>query len=401
MRILMLGWELPPHNSGGLGVASFHMSRAIAEAGADIDFIVPYIDKHHEIKFMNVISAVPANADEVISESGAYESWVYRDHATQLDLVDKQDFHRIYEKAIPDIVKLADYDVIHAFDWLTIRPALIAKQLTGLPLIVNIHALEYDRAAGAHGNPFVREIEYQGMMMADKVVAVSEHTKNIIIDQYHIPSEKVEVIHNYLNIGDIPVLTAMNSYPYLTKMRQDGYKVLLNFGRLTMQKGMTNLIHTFKKVHEMYPKSLLLIIGSGDQEQELIRLAADIGVGANVIFAGFQRGKKWRDCFEVSDAFAMPSISEPFGLTALEAAACGVPTVISRQSGVAEILKTSLKADYWDMDELANKIVGIFENEGLSKQLIQDSKREIATLSWSKNAEKFMNLYRQQAGALS
>lgn len=401
MKILMLGWELPPHNAGGLGVACYHMCRALANNGADIDFILPYTADHSSIDFMNVIPAIPSSAEIVHKSIGAYDSIRFSNEKGEDEFVDSYDYHKIYEKSIHSIVKMADYDVIHAYDWLTIRTAIRAKQLTGKPLIVNMHAMEYDRAGGKRGNPLVWEIEYQGMMMADRVVAVSQYTKDIIVREYCIPEDKIEVIHNSFDLSLYEGIKGENSYRYLEKMRNNGYKVVMYVGRLTIQKGLYNLMQAFKKVVDKAPKTLLLIVGSGDQYIELLELAAELGIGANVIFTGFQRGKEWRDAFGVCDLTVMPSVSEPFGLTPFESAAFEVPTLVSKQSGVAEVMRTALRVDYWDIDEMANQITAVIQNSDLQLQLTEDSFKEIERLSWSDNARKFMKLYGEHAGVIA
>ncbi len=392
----MLGWELPPHNSGGLGVACYHMCRALSAHGADIDFIVPYTADHSAIDFMNVIPAVPASVGQVQKAGNVYDSLKFTDDKGQDEWVSLFDFHKIYEKSIENIVKLAEYDVIHAFDWLTIRPAIRAKQLTGKPLIVNMHAMEYDRAGAKRGNPLVWEIEYQGMMIADRVVTVSQYTKDVIVREYHIPADKIEVIHNSFDLNMYESVQGQNSYHYLETMRQNGYKVVMYVGRLTVQKGLYNLLHAFKVVVEKVPKTILLIVGSGEQNTELMELAAELGIGHAVIFAGFQRGKQWRDAFGICDLTAMPSVSEPFGLTPFESAAFHVPALVSKQSGVAEVMRTALKVDYWDINEMANQVVAVVKNQDLQNQLSEDSFNEIQQLSWANTARKFMRVYDNQ-----
>jgi glycosyltransferase involved in cell wall biosynthesis len=373
------------------------MCRALSSAGADIDFIVPYTADHSDINFMNVVSAIPAGVQEVQKAGMAYDSFKFVDDEGREEWVNLFDYHKVYEKSVDRLVKLAEYDVIHAFDWLTIRPAMRAKQLTGKPLIVNIHALEYDRAGGKRGNPLVWEIEYQGMMMADRVVTVSQFTKDIIVREYHIPEEKIEVIHNSFDLNMYSNIEGPISYRYIERMKAAGYGVVMYVGRLTVQKGLHNLIRAFARVVEKAPKTLLLVVGSGEQEIELIEMAAEYGIGGNVIFAGFQRGKEWRDAFGVSSMTIMPSVSEPFGLTPFESAAFGVPALVSKQSGVAEVMRTALKVDFWDTDEMANQMLAVTRSPELQQQLSEDSYREIQALSWGNTARKFMAVYRKHA----
>ncbi len=397
MKVLMLGWELPPHNSGGLGVACLHMCRALAQKGADIHFIVPYTADHSDINFMKVTSAIPIGAAEVMKSGAAYDSFKFVDKDGNEEWVSLTDYHRMYEKAIDGIVKLAEFDVIHAHDWLTIRAGIRAKQISGKQLIVHIHATEYDRSGGKMGNSLVSEVEYMGMMMADRIIAVSQMTKDIIVREYGVPADKVEVVHNSFDIGLYEGVVGENSYKYLEEMRLGGYKVVMNVGRITIQKGLYNLLQAFKMVVEKRPKTILLFVGSGDQELELLELAAELGIGPNVLFGGFQRGKQWRDMFAISDMFVMPSISEPFGLTALEAAAFGVAILVSKQSGVVEILHSALRTDYWDIDEMANQITTVLKNQDLQNQLISDGLAEIEKMSWAQTADKLLDIYAKQA----
>lgn len=393
MKVLMLGWELPPYNSGGLGVACFYMCKALAEKGADISFIVPYTADHSHIDFMSVTPAIPVEAEEVIKAGIAYDSFKFVDSSGNEEWVSLFDYHKMYEKAIDGIVKSKEFDVIHAHDWLTIRAGIRAKQLSGKPLIVHIHATEFDRAGAKSGNTQVADIEYLGMMMADKIIAVSQLTKDVIVQQYNIPPEKIDVVHNSFDVDLYDGIQGANSYTYLEEMRHHGYKVVMNFGRITVQKGLYNLMHAFRKVVDHRSKTILLFVGSGEQELELLELASDLGLCGNVIFAGFQRGKKWRDMFGVSDIFVMPSVSEPFGLTALEAGAFGVPTLVSRQSGVAEVMSSALRVDYWDVDEMAHQITTVLNNQALQDQLATDATNEVSEMSWGHTAHKLLNVY--------
>jgi glycogen(starch) synthase len=343
-----------------------------------------------------VSSAVPVDVKEVQKSGIAYDSFKFVHSDGHEEWVSLFDYHRLYEKSIDRIVTLGDFDVIHAHDWLTMRAAMRAKQLSGKPLIVHMHATEADRSGGNGGNPMVEEIEYMGLMMADKIIAVSELTKQVIIKNYRIPAEKIEVVHNSIDTSMYDDVVGANVYPYLQKMRDHGYKVVMNFGRITVQKGLHNLIYAMQKVVEKRPKSLLVFMGSGEQELELLELAAEVGLSGNVLFTGFQRGKNWRDIFAVSDMFVMPSVSEPFGLTALEAATFGVSTLVSHQSGVAEVMQSILKVNFWDVDEMANQICTVLDNQDLQDQLAADGLEEVARMTWRHAADKLLNVYERQ-----
>ncbi len=389
----MLGWELPPHNSGGLGVACYQLCKALANKGADIEFVLPYTAEH-SIDFMNINAAHPQDVQAVLKAGIAYDSFKYVKKNGDVEWIDLFGQSAIYEKAVERIVKLKEFNVIHAHDWLTCRAAIRAKEMTGKPLIIHIHSIEADRAGKEHGgNPMVREIELMAMLIADRVVAVSEHTKKAIVREYHIPADKIEVIHNSFDTDSLIADSGANAYAYLEKMKKQGYKVVASIGRLTIQKGLTNLLIAFKDVVAHQPKSLLLMVGSGDQYYELIGLSAQLGISKNVVFTDFQRGKNYRDAYSVADLFVMPSVSEPFGLTPLEAIGYGTPALISKQSGVAEVINNCLKVDFWDTHEMANQIVAVLRSDALRDELHTNSLKEAQRLSWDRSADKLFDVY--------
>lgn len=400
MKILMLGWELPPHNSGGLGVACYQLCKALARKGVDIEFVVPYTAQH-DVDFMRVTAAHPQGVLEVIKSGIAYDSYKYIKHDGAEEHVDIYGQQLAYEHSVSRLVETAEFDVIHAHDWLTFRAAIRAKQQTNKPLIAHVHALESDRAGGNHGNPLVREIEETALLLADRVIAVSQLTKETIMKEYAIPADKIQVVHNSIDLDDIVPLDGDNAYHYLAAMKRQGYHVVSNIGRLTVQKGLPNLLRAAKEVIDREPKTLFLIVGSGEQYYELIELAAELGISRNVVFAGFQRGKNWRDSFAIADLFVMPSISEPFGLTPLEAAGYGTPSLISRQSGVSEVLSNCLKVDFWDVQEMANQIVSVVRNEGLRRELHNNCEQEYQRLSWHGAAERLAGIYRAHSAGVT
>lgn len=391
----MLGWELPPHNSGGLGVACFQLCKALSKKGADIEFVVPYTADHSDVTFMRVNAAHPQDVQAVLKAGIAYDSFQYVKTTGEIQHVDLFGQVAIYEKAVERIVEEASFDVIHAHDWLTCRAAIRAKTMSGKPLILHLHSLESDRAGKPFGgNPLVREIENMALLLADRVVAVSQRTKDTIVREYDIPADKIEVVHNHYDpSGLIAPVGTENTYAYLEAMKKQGYRVVANIGRLTIQKGLPNLLQAFQKVVHFAPKTLLLIVGSGDQRNELIALAAELGVGQNVLFADFQRGKGYRDAYTVADLFVMPSVSEPFGLTALESIGYGTPVLLSRQTGASEMIKNALKVDFWDVDEMANKIVALVQNDALRDELHASSLREYLRYSWDHSADKLLGIY--------
>ncbi|HUS26538.1 MAG TPA: glycosyltransferase family 4 protein [Nevskiaceae bacterium] len=390
----MLGWELPPHNSGGLGVACYQLCQALAKRGADIEFILPY-RADHGIDFMQVTAAHPQGVTEVQRSGIAYDSYKYTYSDGRIEWMDMHSQQQLFEQGVAEISRTKGdvFDVIHAHDWLTFRAAMRAKQYARCPLIVHLHSVERDRAGGNAGNPLVREIENTAMVMADRVIAVSQRTKDMIVQDYGIPADKIEVVHNSIDPAALDPLDVDNAYKYLATMRAQGYRVVANVGRLTLQKGLTNLLYAAKEVVARAPKTLFLIVGSGEQYFELIQLAADLGIAKNVVFTDFQRGKRLRDAYSIADLFVMPSISEPFGLTALEAVGYGTPVLLSRQSGAAEVLRNSLKVDFWDVNEMANQIAAVVQSDALRNELHRNVYQELEKLSWDDSANKLLHVF--------
>ena len=391
----MLGWELPPYNSGGLGAATYQLCRSLAKDNVDIDFILPY-EAEHNIDFMNIEAAKPKGIISVERLGIAYDSYKYVMEDNSESVFDIYTQVKLYEEAAYNLAINKTFDIVHAHDWLTFRAALRIKEKTNCPIVLHFHSVETDRAGGKRGNPLIHEIEELSLNLADKVIAVSEFTKNSIIRDYDIDPDKIEVVHNSINAYELISLDNQNVYKYLTHMKSKGYKVVTNIGRLTIQKGISNLLKVFAKVLEFNPKTLLLIVGSGDQMHELVELGADLGIAKNVIFTDFQRGKNWRDAYAIGDIFVMPSVSEPFGLTPLESISYGTPVLISKQSGVSEILNNALVCDFWDIDEMANKIVSVISNDSLRSELSKNSLNEVLRLSWDNASKKVMNVYNKQ-----
>lgn len=396
MRVLMLGWELPPYNSGGLGNACYELCKSLSSSNIDIDFIVPY-QGDHKIDFMNVLSASDIDYSDFVQYSDPYNSKLFeKKDITGLDFFSQ---YQAYEYAASKLAENIEFDIIHAHDWLTFRAAIRIKELSNLPVILHVHSIESDRAGGSRGNPLVEEIEEICLNLADKVIAVSEHTKQAIIREYGVPSENIEVVHNSINLDDIVPLEESSSYPYIQLLKSRGYRVITNFGRLTIQKGLPNLLQAAKKVIDVNPKTLVLIVGSGEQYFELVELATNLGIGANVIFTDFQRGQRLRDAIGIGDLFVMPSISEPFGLAPLESIGYGTPALISKQSGVSEVLVNALKVDFWDIDEMANQISSVMMNDPLRDNLAQMSYQELTGMSWTRASDKIHGLYQLQLGS--
>ncbi len=393
----MLGWELPPHNSGGLGVACYHLSKAIASKGTSIEFVVPYSAPHDDIDFMNVHNATNLSPLHKFG-MGAYDSRFVKEttHKSATGgLHTIRDVQAQYGLFVEEFVANNDFDAIHAHDWLTMEAGVRAKELSNKPLIVHVHATEFDRAGGNDGNPLVHEIEYQGLLMADRIFAVSEITKHIIVEKYGIPAEKVEVVYNAIDTYsfDSSYEYDQRTYRYLEGLKAEGYTILSAVTRLTIQKGLGNLVIALAKAVEKYDRIALLLAGDGEQRDELIKLAADLGIADKIFITGFVRGKQWRDAYSVSDVFVMSSISEPFGLTALEAAHHDNALIITNQSGVGEVLHSIFRYDFWDTDRLADQIVGIATSPALKDSLRKNVMHEYARMSWHDIAQQCVGAY--------
>ncbi len=399
MKVLMLGWELPPHNSGGLGTACYQLCKALSKNDVNIDFILPY-KAEHGIEFMDITAAQPQGVASILRSGIAYDSYKYTLGSGEEKWFDIYDQQAFYEKAVAKIVENKEFDIVHAHDWLTFRAAIRVKQIKNVPVILHVHSLESDRAGSRYGNPLVHEIEDMAFHIADRIIAVSQHTKNAIIREYHIPPEIIDVVHNSIEPDDIVPLDGDNSYSYLAFMKTLGYRVVVNVGRLTIQKGLPNFLKAAKEVIARVPKTIFLIVGSGEQKYELIEQAAELGIGSNVLFADFQRGKNWRDAFAIGDLFVMPSVSEPFGLTPLEAIGYDTPSLVSKQSGISEVLKNCLKVDYWDINEMANQISAVVQNDSLRDELSINANIELKKMSWNTASIKVLSLYQKHlAGA--
>lgn len=403
----MLGWELPPHNSGGLGVACYHLSKALASQGASIDFVVPYTAAHPDIDFMNIHSVAPLSPLER-NGLGAYDSSKYLlerslSDADVNDLQNMRGVQKRYVRYIEGFVKDHDVDVIHAHDWLTMEAGVRAKQLTDAPLIIHVHATEFDRSGELSGNPLVHEIEQQALLMADKIFAVSNITKSIIVKNYGIPADKVEVVYNGFDTTsfDGEYLYDGNTYRYLEALKNEGYTVVATVTRFTVQKGLVHLVRAAAKVCEHYEKVVFLFAGDGEQRDELIGLAAAFGVSDKIFFTGFVRGKKWRDAYSAADIFVMSSVSEPFGLTALEAAHHDNALIISKQSGVGEVLHSIFRFDFWDSELLADQILGLATSPALLQEMKHNIKQEYAEISWDDIGKQCIDVYnRMKVGAV-
>lgn len=394
----MLGWELPPHNSGGLGVACYYLSKALSRAGTEIDFVLPY-RANHGIDFMNILAATNLDPLKKFGSSSYDSNNIEELIFSSLDIknvMSIRDIQKNYVKFVDNYLASHSVDAVHAHDWLTLEAGMMAKEKYGVPLIAHIHATEYDRSGCEGGNPIVHEIELEGLRMADKIFAVSETTKNIIMQRYHIQGDKIEVVYNGFDPGSYPSATDYdkNLFHYVESQKSQGHAIVSTIARLTIQKGLVYLLQAAHRAIEAHAKLTFLIAGDGEQRDELIGLAAEYGIADHVIFTGFIRGQQWRDLLSISDIFVMSSRSEPFGLTALEAAHFDNALIITKQSGVAEILHSVLTYEFWDTHKLADDIVGLANSPTLLASLKENVKAEYTKISWDDVAAKILQYYR-------
>lgn len=393
-KILMFGWEFPPYNSGGLGTACFGLTRALADENTQVTFVLPR-EVDISVSFAKIVFAAPAKTQrEKEMISGYITSTEYSLLREKLSsfyggTLLEEVMH--YASKAKNIALAENPDVIHAHDWLSFLAGLEAKRVTGKPLILHMHATEFDRTGGQGVNQDVYEIEKRAMNEADGIIAVSNFTKEKIVQHYGIVSEKITVVHNGIDESDYCTLT-----PRLKEIKTEGaQKIVLFAGRITIQKGPEYFVQAAKKVLEYYPNVLFVVSGSGDMQRQMMEEAAGLGVGDKIIFTGWLRGDDLNALYQAADLYVMPSVSEPFGIIPLESIVNGTPVIISKQTGVSEVLSHALKVDFWDIDEMANKILGVLQNESLRKTLLNESQKEVKKITWKSAAKKVLGVYKK------
>jgi len=449
MRVFMLGWEFPPHISGGLGTACYGLTKGLDELGVEVCFVLPRpippgASSHVSLRTPQNIPAAhkqPASASMMAAEkifehvelhqvAAALQPYVSPQISTEAvrkltreqrkalhadekgrclealgEFMDSQlprgafdagpgaqydgdlmaQVYR-YARLALEIAKGEDFDVIHAHDWMTYPAGLAVAAATHKPLVVHVHSTEFDRA-GDNVNTQVYEIERTGMHGADRVVCVSYLTRNCVVSRYGVPAERVGVVYNAV---DMPQAQSLPTPP----IRHDE-KIVLFLGRITMQKGPEYFLMAAKKVVEKYPNVRFVVAGSGDMISRCVELTASLKLGKHVTFTGFLRGPDVDRIFRMADLYVMPSVSEPFGIAPLEALSHNVPVIISRQSGVSEVLTHVLKVDFWDTDEMANKILAVLRHPPLQKTLRDHGQIELKKLSWRDSARQLKEIYSQ------
>ncbi|NLU21888.1 MAG: glycosyltransferase [Phycisphaerae bacterium] len=440
MKVLMLGWEFPPFISGGLGTACYGLTKAMSQVGAEVIFVLPrpvasQYTSHVKLVSPTLLSAAAGSYSYQVEEfanvtfravnaGGGYSAYEsartaspaieeqirtgrhaskLRQTATQgkapsQTVVEPQAHYggdlfsevERYARMATLIATEEDFDVVHAHDWMTFRAGIAISAMSGRPLVVQVHSTEFDRT-GEHVDQRIYDIEREGMHYAKRIIAVSHLTKRIIVARYGIPEEKVEVVYNAVDFNGHD-----NGTPLPPIGRND--KIVLFLGRITMQKGPEYFLAAAKKVLEVMQNVRFIMAGWGDMIRRTIQLANEMGIGHKVLFTGFLRGPDVDRVFRMADLYVMPSVSEPFGIAPLEAMNNDVPVLISKQSGVSEVLSHALKVDFWDVNEMANKIVAVLRHPPLQKTLREHGRIEVRKLSWADSARRCLEVY-QQAGA--
>ena len=422
MRVLMFGWEFPPHISGGLGTACYGLTKGLYNVGVnDIIFVVPKAYGDEDVSKVSIVDAGEVVVgDRIIDYSSFFRQMhfvevgssivpytspeEYENLISQTESGSKQLirstfsgklsfaggygnnlFQEIanYSVVASVIASRYEFDVIHAHDWLAFPAGMAAKLVTGKPLIVHVHATDFDRSGGKV-NPGVYDIEKAGMEAADKVIAVSNLTRNIIIEKYGIDPAKVVTIHNAVE----PLHNE-----FLAKQKESGDKVVTFLGRVTMQKGPEYFVEAAHLVLKKMNNVRFVMAGSGDMLNKMITRIASFRMGRRFHFTGFLKGDDVYHMFALSDVYVMPSVSEPFGISPLEAMQSNVPVIISRQSGVSEILHHAIKVDFWDIHAMADAIYGILNYQGLPSMFKIHAREEVDNLKWENAAAKVKDVY--------
>ncbi len=414
----MYGWEFPPHILGGLGTASYGLTKGMWECGdMDITFVIPKPFGDEEKHFARIIgmSQVPVCWRDVSREylqeriGNVMDPDLYyrlRDHIyADFNYMRTNDLGCIeFSGRYPDnlveeinnysicagvVARTIDYDIIHSHDWLTYPAGIHSKQVSGKPLVIHVHATEFDRSRGKP-NPTVFAIEKDGMNNADHIICVSNLTRDTVIHNYGIDPAKVTTVHN--------AVTPLTPEQLNVPEHKSKDKVVTFLGRITMQKGPEYFVEAAAKVLKNNPNVRFVMAGSGDMMNKMIMLAAERGIADRFHFPGFQRGSQVYEMLKASDVYVMPSVSEPFGISPLEAMQMGVPSIISKQSGCAEILDNVIKTDYWDIDAMADAINSIVTYPAMYNQLREDGLAEVNQITWDKAGRKVIDIYNKVLG---
>ncbi len=421
MKILMFGWEFPPHITGGLGTACYGLTKGLARHDVSVIFVVPKAYGDEDQQAVRLVDASEVTVD--MEQSEYREFWKRIEYmeigSSIIPYISPEEFEKIHSQDELDAISRSsrvlardfvfsgkygndlleevsryalvasavaasrEFDIIHAHDWLTYPAGIAAKEVSGKPLVVHIHATEFDRS-GKNVNQEVYDIERRGMQAADRVIAVSNLTRQTVINNYGIDPDKVFTVHNAVEPVD---------KEGVDKSKHVREKIVTFLGRITFQKGPDYFVEAARKIIERDANVRFVMAGSGDMMEKMIRRVAQLRMGSHFHFTGFLKGPGVDRMLAMSDVFVMPSVSEPFGIVPLEAMRSNVPVVISKQSGVSEILEHALKVDFWDVDSMADAIYGLLHYKGISEMFARYGKDEVDNLKWENAARKVKSVY--------
>ena len=395
MRVLTFGWDFPPQTTGGLGIACQGLTRELCVKGVEVIFVLPRAQQ-----VTGNAAFVFADSEKIIQTREVVSSLVpYQSSSSRIDVYDKYGRRKIYSRTILEevhayahkasqIAQEETFDIIHAHDWTAYLAGVSAKKASGKQLILHVHATAFDQAASDNIDPEVFKIEKEAFAYADGIITVSEFTKRIIVDKYEADTTKIHVVHNGCD-SHVPKI----HMPTLQQLRAQGKQLVLYHGRITIQKGVDYFIEAARKVVDYNQNVIFIISGTGDMIGQIMEKVASLGLSNNVIFAGALWYEERDRMYQSVDLVVMPSVSEPFGLVPLEAMLHGTSSLISKQSGVAEVVTHALKVDFWNVDEMANKILAALRYPVMRNQLVQEGRQEIKKLSWAHAASKVITLY--------
>jgi len=434
MKILMFTWEFPPFISGGLGMACYGMVQSLLKLGIKIDLVLPtkelvyftlettedadkmpvrYLEQNKQKEYELLKFTSLKERLDYIGITSHPESYIQmNDISNYFKVVDKSEVTDRFEvttseKLLEDVIinligdedlirkvqeytiraqkiaKVLKYDLIHSHDWLCYAAGMLAKKISQKPLIVHIHATEFDRAGGP-GDERIHKIEYGGMTFADRVIAVSQYTAQMIMSRYKIDSGRIRIVHNAFT---------MQTFIDDRKVRLFKGTTILFLGRITLQKGPDYFLEVAHKVLQAHPQARFIVAGTGDMSRKLLRKSAGLKLKNKFLFTGFLNRKQVEFILKASDIYVLPSVSEPFGIAPLEAMAYGVTSIISKQSGVAEVVNHAFKIDFWDTDRMAETINYLIENPEICQKIGQEGKQEVNHILWDEAAEKIRKVY--------